>query len=598
MTSETKRCKFCGEQILSEAIKCKHCKSELISNNKINSGAYKKKTKGINLIISGILTVIIIVLLFYFIVFGKQNIITFDQIQKRNGLLYKVNEKKPFTGKVVRYHKNKKNQKSDETELIDGKFHGKMTVWYKNGQKKMESNFRNGQPIGEPIFWDEQGNINTIEVLDKQKLTYTLGDMKSIATGVEMYRTQVQFLPDIYGTVAEAYASVPVLAEITGHQRVTKDGWGNDFIITSSRNGDSYAIASPGKDGIFKGWNQSGPLLTETDFNDDVIYSDGMYVKDPAEQISKSLYKNIVEGTLRGEGEYLGLEKKGETLYCIEFDWSKASKELREKMDFFNLMSVSIKGVVIDYKNKPTCGTREIDSYIDANNKNFEIEKSEPLSSKRGKIEGFLFNNFITTNTGVYYLKAEPKNPLKKCLDFVNSQIISFPSKYEREFDGIKCTVEGLIEKHKNGNQFIILNSWEGNENLKKIIKDKPFNGEYITYYYKNGQKKSRKFYKDCMLQGESFEWFEDGQVKYEITYKNGKRESFFSWFNNGNKHQECYYINGKRNGKLITWYDNSKKASEINYLNGKEDGEFIWWKKNGDIRNKMIFKNGKEVTH
>ncbi len=33
MTEETKKCKFCGEEILSIAVKCKHCGSDLGSNS-------------------------------------------------------------------------------------------------------------------------------------------------------------------------------------------------------------------------------------------------------------------------------------------------------------------------------------------------------------------------------------------------------------------------------------------------------------------------------------------------------------------------------------------------------------------------------------
>jgi len=113
---------------------------------------------------------------------------------------------------------------------------------------------------------------------DKQ--TQTMGDMKSIATGIEMYRTNVGALPTCSGTAEEVYASVTALAIIFGDQKVTKDGWGNDFMISSSAKDDTYFIGSAGNDGKFKGWKQSGTYVSN-DYDQDMIYSNGTYVYVP-----------------------------------------------------------------------------------------------------------------------------------------------------------------------------------------------------------------------------------------------------------------------------------------------------------------------------
>ena len=39
----------------------------------------------------------------------------------------------------------------------DGKFDGKMTQWYKNGQKASESTWKDGDVVGEITQWYENG---------------------------------------------------------------------------------------------------------------------------------------------------------------------------------------------------------------------------------------------------------------------------------------------------------------------------------------------------------------------------------------------------------------------------------------------------------
>jgi antitoxin component YwqK of YwqJK toxin-antitoxin module len=46
---------------------------------------------------------------------------------------------------------------SVEETYKDGKFDGKATNWWKNGQKKQEATYKNGEQI-EWTEWDEDGN--------------------------------------------------------------------------------------------------------------------------------------------------------------------------------------------------------------------------------------------------------------------------------------------------------------------------------------------------------------------------------------------------------------------------------------------------------
>ena len=134
---------------------------------------------------------------------------------------------------------------------------------------------------------------NLLRALQNGKQTRTMGDMKSIATGIEMYRTNVGLLPNQgASTMATAYgAGTPnALAIITGTQRVTMDGWGADMMMISDPVGEVYSVGSSGKDGVANdtapndgGWGSNGTyiVLEIADFENDIIYSNGQYVYGP-----------------------------------------------------------------------------------------------------------------------------------------------------------------------------------------------------------------------------------------------------------------------------------------------------------------------------
>ena len=123
----------------------------------------------------------------------------------RNGFYYKINSKKPYTGKAIRHfapgkkywqhtYKNgikegesitwyntgqkkylkhfkngiehglyikwyKNGQKNYECHYKEGRRHGKLTSWHKNGQKSYETSYVNGQKEGKYISWDETGKL-------------------------------------------------------------------------------------------------------------------------------------------------------------------------------------------------------------------------------------------------------------------------------------------------------------------------------------------------------------------------------------------------------------------------------------------------------
>ena len=93
-----------------------------------------------------------------------------DYLYERNGIFYKYDSDKPFTGVVVSPHfiehfKNGKNEglstewdinyghKEIEGNYKDGEKEGLWTKWYLNGQKESEVNYRDGEIEGLSTEW-------------------------------------------------------------------------------------------------------------------------------------------------------------------------------------------------------------------------------------------------------------------------------------------------------------------------------------------------------------------------------------------------------------------------------------------------------------
>jgi antitoxin component YwqK of YwqJK toxin-antitoxin module len=81
-------------------------------------------------------------------------------LQDRNGVMYEPNQETPYTGKYVSYWDDDQGQKSEESNLKDGKYVGLTTSWYQNGQKETEGKFKDGEQDGLWTIWYENGQKN------------------------------------------------------------------------------------------------------------------------------------------------------------------------------------------------------------------------------------------------------------------------------------------------------------------------------------------------------------------------------------------------------------------------------------------------------
>ena len=78
------------------------------------------------------------------------------ELDLREGIIYLKGSDTPYAGKVSALYEN--GQKKVETNYKDGKREGLTIGWYKNGQKKAEANFKDGKLVGGSAkYWNSKG---------------------------------------------------------------------------------------------------------------------------------------------------------------------------------------------------------------------------------------------------------------------------------------------------------------------------------------------------------------------------------------------------------------------------------------------------------
>ena len=167
-----------------------------------------------------------------------------------------------------------------------------------------------------------------------------------------------------------------------------------------------------------------------------------------------------------------------------------------------------------------------------------------------------------------------------------------------------------LVNSMKDNASFSLVTDINYNLNSNEIITDEFPNGLLKQYFIYN---------KNGLLDGESREYYEEGDIKSISHFKNDIPDGvFISYYQNGNIENKYAYVNGQANGECFSYYENGKleeryflKNGEIDgeafayypsgklevkdfFKDGKKEGESIFYHENGNIKQKSTFKNGK----
>ena len=142
-----------------------------------------------------------------------------------------------------------------------------------------------------------------------------------------------------------------------------------------------------------------------------------------------------------------------------------------------------------------------------------------------------------------------------------------------------------LVNSMKDNASFSLVTDINYNLNSHEIVTDE-FPNQLLKQYF--------IFNKNGLLDGESREYYEEGDIKSISPFKNNIPDGvFISYYQNGNIKEKHTYKNGNEEGEGLFYYENAKLEEKYFMKNGKLDGEAINYFEDGKIRNKSIFKDG-----
>jgi type II secretion system protein G len=126
---------------------------------------------------------------------------------------------------------------------------------------------------------------NLLNAVQRGKQKRTMSDMRTMATAVEAYAVDNNVYPDGACTTASYTitdtplndTSLSVLSPTYIANPARKDGWDTFFLYGAPNDHQQYVLQSTGRDKSY----QAATCVTTTNFNDDIVYSNGGFVQFP-----------------------------------------------------------------------------------------------------------------------------------------------------------------------------------------------------------------------------------------------------------------------------------------------------------------------------
>ncbi|MBK8497601.1 MAG: toxin-antitoxin system YwqK family antitoxin [Flavobacteriales bacterium] len=152
--------------------------------------------------------------------------------------------------------------------------------------------------------------------------------------------------------------------------------------------------------------------------------------------------------------------------------------------------------------------------------------------------------------------------------------------------DGKLRKVERYANGALNGEQLTYYPSGQVAESEMRVNGQQQ--GPYKSWF-PNGKPKSEATYLHGEPEGRMTFWFPDGKKEIEGNAVNGDRDGTWYYFNpDGTLQLQALYSKGElvkerfENGKFTEYYDDEQVKSEVTYKKGKRDGPFTEWYDNG----------------
>lgn len=120
------------------------------------------------------------------------------------------------------------------------------------------------------------------------------------------------------------------------------------------------------------------------------------------------------------------------------------------------------------------------------------------------------------------------------------------------------------------------------------------YSGACIQIDKKSKFKESIHPYKNGQLDGTEKWFYEDGNVKMEIDFKEGRKDGLWRHYSPDVLLTETVeYQKGKAHGKHSLYFESGKVRLQRNFKEGVLNGHWIEYFEDGQVNNKCAYKNG-----
>jgi len=131
---------------------------------------------------------------------------------------------------------------------------------------------------------------NLLNAVQRGKQKRTMSDMRALATAVEAYAVDDNYYPTAAGCGTYPYVATPVIIDDNSWSQLSptyignapkRDAWSNLYGYVRDAAGNNYEIASRARDGAATAFAAPTVCGTTTNFNDDIIFSNGTFIQWP-----------------------------------------------------------------------------------------------------------------------------------------------------------------------------------------------------------------------------------------------------------------------------------------------------------------------------
>jgi len=161
-----------------------------------------------------------------------------------------------------------------------------------------------------------------------------------------------------------------------------------------------------------------------------------------------------------------------------------------------------------------------------------------------------------------------------------------------------KSGIPNVQMSHKQGVQDGEWKFWDEDTTLRWIKNYSlgKLHGESKWFFPKTGELKKLETYAMDLKDGVMEEYYEDGGLKKEIGYKEGKfHGAYKKYAEDSTQIMEKNYNKGIEDGASIYYYENGQMAYEQLFKNGKPDGTWNFYYENGNPKAIENYKRGKK---